>query len=149
MGESMRCVLLCHLNTLVELELAFEASIVSMRFFDIVLCSTVQDTLFEWLNLILLEDKQKFKLGVLMSPKIGLGLYFDRISQKKEQRQLKEQRNEDLRIAEPIRQIAKSVLSPERNDQISGEKERLACHRAVLQSSTTSPNDPKNDDAKG
>ncbi|KAG5610955.1 hypothetical protein H5410_022236 [Solanum commersonii] len=36
-GESMHCVLPCerHLNTLVKLELAFEASIVSMRFFDI------------------------------------------------------------------------------------------------------------------
>ncbi|KAG5631832.1 hypothetical protein H5410_003549 [Solanum commersonii] len=34
--------------------------------------TTVGDTLFEWLNLSLLEDKQKFKLGVLMSPQIGL-----------------------------------------------------------------------------
>ncbi|KAG5610126.1 hypothetical protein H5410_021407 [Solanum commersonii] len=41
------------------------------------------------------------------------------------------------------------VLSPERKDQISGEKEQLACHRAVPQSNTTSPNDPKQDDAEG
>ncbi|KAG5584895.1 hypothetical protein H5410_045329 [Solanum commersonii] len=52
----------CHLNTLVELELAFEASIVSMRFFDIALFET---PFFERLNLSLLEDKQKFKLGML------------------------------------------------------------------------------------
>ncbi|KAG5584836.1 hypothetical protein H5410_045270 [Solanum commersonii] len=36
MGESLHCVFLCewHLNTLVELELAFEASIVILRIFD-------------------------------------------------------------------------------------------------------------------
>ncbi|KAG5630811.1 hypothetical protein H5410_002528 [Solanum commersonii] len=36
MGESMRSVLLCerHLNTFVDLELAFEASIVSFRIID-------------------------------------------------------------------------------------------------------------------
>ena len=39
---------------------------------DLVLCSTVWGTLFERLNLNLLEDKKKFKLGVLMSPQIGL-----------------------------------------------------------------------------
>ncbi|WMV24622.1 hypothetical protein MTR67_018007, partial [Solanum verrucosum] len=42
-----------------------------------------------------------------------------------------------------------SVLSPERKDQISGEKEQSACHRAVPRSSTMSPNDPKHDDAEG
>ncbi|KAG5580598.1 hypothetical protein H5410_051225 [Solanum commersonii] len=36
MGEAMHYVHLCewHLNTLVELELAFEATMVSLRFFD-------------------------------------------------------------------------------------------------------------------
>ncbi|KAG5586057.1 hypothetical protein H5410_046491, partial [Solanum commersonii] len=58
---------------------------------------------------------------------------------KKEQKQLKERTNEDLRIAELIRRVAKrsylafcsSVLSPERKDQIDGEKEQSACRRAV------------------
>ncbi|KAG5632242.1 hypothetical protein H5410_003959 [Solanum commersonii] len=34
MGEIMHCVYLWHLNTFVELEIAFAASIVSLRFFD-------------------------------------------------------------------------------------------------------------------
>ncbi|KAG5571977.1 hypothetical protein H5410_061743 [Solanum commersonii] len=50
---------------------------------------------------------------------------------KKEQRQLKERRNEDLRIVKPVR-----VLSLERKDQISGERSSLCVveqfHEAVL-----------------
>ncbi|KAG5575471.1 hypothetical protein H5410_055605 [Solanum commersonii] len=68
---------------------------------------------------------------------------------KKEQRQLKERRNEDLSIAEPIRRVAKSVLSPEGKDQIGGEKEQSVYRLAIPRSSTMSPNDPKRDDAKG
>ncbi|KAG5631678.1 hypothetical protein H5410_003395, partial [Solanum commersonii] len=97
-----------HLNTIVELELAFEASIVSLRFFDNV----------------------GGKTYTLLS--------------KKEERQLKERRNEDLRIAEPIR-----VRSLERKDQIDGENEQSACRQSVPQSSTMSPNDPKHDDVEG
>ncbi|WMV41395.1 hypothetical protein MTR67_034780 [Solanum verrucosum] len=35
-----------------------------------------------------------------------------------------------------------SVMSPERKDQIGGEKEQSACRRAILRSSTMTPNDP-------
>ncbi|KAG5570808.1 hypothetical protein H5410_060574 [Solanum commersonii] len=94
-------LVLGHLNTLVELELAFKASMVSMRFFDIS---------------VYLEFEEKH------------GHYLA----KKEQRQLKEQRNKDLRITEPVRRVANrsyrsSVLSPEGKDQIGGEKEQSAC----------------------
>ncbi|WMV25035.1 hypothetical protein MTR67_018420 [Solanum verrucosum] len=41
------------------------------------------------------------------------------------------------------------MLSPEGKDQIGGEKEQSAYHRAVPRSSTMSPNDPKHDDAQG
>ncbi|KAG5598962.1 hypothetical protein H5410_030332 [Solanum commersonii] len=71
--------------------------------------------------------------------------------------QLKERRNEDLRIAEPIQRFTErsyltfcsSVRSPERKDQISGEKEQSVCHRAVPRSSTMFPNDKKHDDDEG
>ncbi|KAG5570809.1 hypothetical protein H5410_060575, partial [Solanum commersonii] len=54
---------------------------------------------------------------------------------KKEQRQLKERRNEDLRIAEPVGEspiglilaFCSSVLSPEGKDQIGDEKEQSVC----------------------
>ncbi|KAG5619640.1 hypothetical protein H5410_004858 [Solanum commersonii] len=73
------------------------------------------------------------------------------------QRQLKERKSEDLRIAEPIRHIptgpilafCSSELSLEGKDQIGSEKEQLACHRAVSRSSTILPNDPKHKDAEG
>uniref|UniRef100_M1DM87 Uncharacterized protein n=1 Tax=Solanum tuberosum TaxID=4113 RepID=M1DM87_SOLTU len=42
-----------------------------------------------------------------------------------------------------------NVLSPERTDEISGEKEQLAYRREVPQSCTMSPNDPKHDDVEG
>ena len=42
-----------------------------------------------------------------------------------------------------------SVPSPERKDQIDGEKEQSACRREIPWSSTMSPNDPKHDDAEG
>ncbi|KAG5630022.1 hypothetical protein H5410_001739, partial [Solanum commersonii] len=59
--------------------------------------------------------------------------------EKKEQRQLKERRKEDLRIAEPIWRVAKrsyprfcsNVLIPERMDQIGGEKKQSTCRRAI------------------
>ncbi|KAG5595241.1 hypothetical protein H5410_036473 [Solanum commersonii] len=35
-----------------------------------------------------------------------------------------------------------NVLSPERKDQIGGEKEQSGCRRAVPRSSTIYPNDP-------
>uniref|UniRef100_M1DG57 Uncharacterized protein n=1 Tax=Solanum tuberosum TaxID=4113 RepID=M1DG57_SOLTU len=76
---------------------------------------------------------------------------------KKEQRRLNEQRNENLRITEPIRCVTKwsylivcsSVLSLEEKDKIDGENEKLVCHRVVPRINTTSPNDPKHDDAEG
>uniref|UniRef100_M1DRK4 Uncharacterized protein n=1 Tax=Solanum tuberosum TaxID=4113 RepID=M1DRK4_SOLTU len=54
----------------------------------------------------------------------------------KGQKHMKERRNEDLRIAEPIRRVAKS------------EKEQSVYHRAVPRSYTMLPNDPKHDDAE-
>uniref|UniRef100_M1DC86 Integrase core domain containing protein n=1 Tax=Solanum tuberosum TaxID=4113 RepID=M1DC86_SOLTU len=43
----------------------------------------------------------------------------------------------------------RSVLSPERTDEIGGEKEQLAYRREVPQSCTMLPNDPKHDDVDG
>ncbi|KAG5610956.1 hypothetical protein H5410_022237 [Solanum commersonii] len=42
-----------------------------------------------------------------------------------------------------------SVLRPEGNDQIGGEKEQSVCRRVVSQNNTMSPNDPKHDDVEG
>ncbi|KAG5631213.1 hypothetical protein H5410_002930 [Solanum commersonii] len=43
----------------------------------------------------------------------------------------------------------KSVLSPERKDQVGRKREQSAHRRKVSRSSTMSPNDPKHDDAEG
>lgn len=43
-----------------------------VRVSDLILCRTILGIFHKWMNLILSEDKQKIKLGVFMSPQIGL-----------------------------------------------------------------------------
>ncbi|KAG5631208.1 hypothetical protein H5410_002925, partial [Solanum commersonii] len=95
-----------HLNNLVELELAFEASMVSLRFFD---------NGKTWTLLI-----------------------------KKEQRQLKEQRNEVLRIVQHVWRVAKRSY-PCLLFQIEQDGDKTyqrAVRRVNRRSQLTTPNDP-------
>ena len=79
------------------------------------------------------------------------------VRRKKEQKSLKERRNDGLRIAESTWRVVEgsyftfcsSVLSPEGKDQVGEKREQSAHCWEVSRSSTMSPNDPKRDDAEG